>query len=54
MIDFILMFLIVFCSECLITLIVNSLCNPKDRKLVASLIQVALTTIICLKALGRW
>lgn len=53
-IDFILMFLIVFFGECLITIIVGYIChNPKDRKMVASLIQVTLTTLICLKALGR-
>jgi hypothetical protein len=52
-IDFILMYLIVFCAECILSIIIRSLFSPKDCKIVASVIQVALTAIICLKALGR-
>ena len=54
LVDFIIMFMLVFFTECLIATLVNSFCsNPKDRKMIASFIQVALTTLICLKACGR-
>ena len=54
LIDFIIMFMLVLFTECFIATLVNSFCsNPKDRKIIASFIQVALTTLICLKACGR-
>lgn len=54
LVDFIIMFMLVLFTECFIATLVNSFCSsPKDRKIIASFIQVTLTTLICLKACGR-